>query len=87
MNALKKMLKTDVSKYISLPIFNLLSQPSQMINFMMHPAKKGINLVHCLAYIGILCFKGCFFLIVSKLQKSLHSTAKMADFFLKDKMH
>ena len=52
-------------------IFNFLSSNDEV---KMHPAKKGINLVHCLAYIRIFCSKGVFF-----LQKSPLSTPKMAD--------
>ena len=44
---------------------------------MMHPAKKGINLVRCVAYIYFV-LKDVFF-IVLKLQKSPTATAKMED--------
>ena len=44
---------------------------------MMHPAKKGVNLVHGLAYKYFVLKE--VFLIVLKLQKSPPSTGKMAN--------
>ena len=57
----QKNVKNWCKKYIVLPIFYFLSQPCQMINlWCIYPAKKSINLVHCLG-LYMLCFIGRFF--------------------------